>query len=445
MIGPMAQVHALTIQPLSHPVNATVRVPGSKSYTNRALVAAALAEGVTVLNGALFSDDTLLMASAIESLGIQVARNQERSQFVIHGLGGRIPSSTADLFVGNAGTAARFLPPLLALGHGNYTLDGVRRMRKRPIKQLLDALTELGGTIKSVHDDGSIPIRIVADGLEGGTIRIPTDMSSQFASGLLLSAPYMRRGLQLTTSDKVVSRPYLDMTVATMAAFGVDVMRPDEHTFVVAPGAYKPCTYSVGPDASAASYFFAAAAICGGRICVEGLGRGSLQGDLRIVEILKRMGCTVEQNGETTVVAGPGPGSGPGSGSGPRPGGLVGVDVNMADLSDVAQTIAVVAPFASSPTRIMGIGFVRGKETDRIRAVVTELRRLGVDANEEEDGLVIRPGAPHAGQVHTYNDHRMAMSFALIGLVVPGITILDPGCVTKTFPNYFEVLASLRD
>lgn len=423
----------LEIRPLDTPPNAVAVVPGSKSYTNRALVTAALAEGTSVLRGALFSDDTLHMADCLEGIGIGVSRDEDRSQFEVSGCAGVIPRSGVELYAGNAGTVARFLPPLLAVGEGEFLLDGAPRMRERPLGSLVAALEELGADIVCVNADGALPIRVDAHGLEGGAISLPGDTSSQFTSGLLLSAPYMRRGLDLAVTSTLVSRPYLDMTVDTMRRFGVAVGRPDSGRFVVPPGRYRGIEYEVEPDASAASYFFAAAALTGGRVEVPGLGGGSLQGDLRFVEILERMGATVKRRPGSIVV------------SGPPEGELDGVDVDMRDMSDVAQTLAVVAPFARTPTRIRGIGFVRGKETDRISATVTELRRLGIDADVEPEGMVIRPSEPHAGTVDTYDDHRMAMSFALIGLVVPGIRIADPGCCAKTFPLFFDELARLSE
>ena len=328
--------------------------------------------------------------------------------------------------MGNAGTAARFLPPLLALGAGPYELDGVPRMRERPLAPLLSALVALGAHVEPLGAAGHLPIRLTGGRL-GATVEVSGDISSQFLSGLLLSAPAYPDGLRVTVRGPLVSRPYVAMTLAVMRAFGAEV---DEHGdgFAVAPTGYAARAYAIEPDASAASYFFAAAAITGGRVLVDGLGRGSLQGDLRFVDILERMGCRVRATDTETEVAGPAPGE------------LRGVDVDMADLSDTAQTLAAVAPFASGPTRVTGIGFIRGKETDRVAAVVRELRRAGIDAEEEPDGFLIRPGTPRPARIATYDDHRMAMSFALLGLRAPGIEIDDPACVAKTYPGFFADL-----
>lgn len=420
------------IRPLEGPLDADVRVVGSKSYTNRALILAALADGTTTLSGALFSDDTRYMAGALTALGIDVEADAKAKTFIVQGAGGRVPAAEAKVFVGNAGTAARFLPVLMSLGQGVYEMDGIARMHERPIGPLIDALHSLGGKVESLGQPNCVPLRVHGVQLAGGTVRIPGHLSSQYISGLLMGAPCMRDGLTIDIEGELVSRPYLDMTVQAMEAFGARVQREGERRFVV-PGAqtYQPTTYAVEPDASAASYFFAAAAVCGGRVRVQGLGTGSLQGDLGLVHILQRMGCTVEQGQDWTELRGPGAG------------GLTGVEVDMADLSDVAQTLAVVAPFASSPTRITGIGFIRRKETDRVGAVVTELNRLGIVAQEEDDGLRIEPGTPRPAEVHTYDDHRMAMSFAVLGLRAPGVVIQDPSCTAKTFPEYFEVLDEL--
>jgi len=269
---------------------------------------------------------------------------------------------------------------------------------------------------------GGTPVELVVRG----------DASSQFLSGLLMVAPALPTGLRVRVGGRLVSRPYVDMTAAVMRAFGAAATTgtsDGERTWVVAPGGYTAATYPVEPDASAASYFFAAAAICGGRVTVDGLGKDSLQGDLAFVDLLERMGCRVERGATATTVEGTGP--------------LAGIDADLADLSDTAPTLAAVAVFARSPTRLRGIGFIRAKETDRVGNVVRELRRCGIEAEEEDDGLLVRPGTPHPARVETYRDHRMAMSFALLGLRSPGIEIADPGCVAKTFPGYWAALARL--
>jgi 3-phosphoshikimate 1-carboxyvinyltransferase len=424
---------SIEIQPLSNPVSATVRIPGSKSYTNRALAVAGLAEGTSHLTGALFSDDTKYMAAALNAVGIGVQSDASACTFDVNGQGGRVAEVDTDIFVGNAGTAARFLTALLCLGQGRYRIDGVQRMRERPMADMLLALRKLGATIEENGLPGCFPITVSGKGRGTGPVAVslPGSASSQFISGLVLSGPHFGGDVEVRVEGELVSKPYLDMTQAVMRDFGVELVNHNYERFTIAKGQhYQATRYSIEPDASAASYFFAAAAITGGTVTVEGLGSQSQQGDLDIVHILAQMGAMVEQEPNRTTVTGTGT--------------LRGVEVDMKNLSDVAQTLAVVAPFASSPVRITGIGFIRNKETDRVGFVVKELNRLGIEAFEESDGYTIKPGTPKPGRVHTYDDHRMAMSFALLGLRHPGITILNPACTSKTFPNYFEVLETLR-
>jgi len=428
----MSELGSIRVEPLKIAPKATVRVPGSKSYTNRALVCAALAEGTSTLDGALFSDDTQYMAEALSALGLAVTAEPNEYRLTVQGCAGHLPNRDVDLFAGNAGTAARFLAVMLCLGKGKYRLDGVERMRERPMGPLLAALRQIGACVEELGKPSCLPVRLSAGSApyRGAALSLPGTASSQFFSGLLLSAPYLG-GITLEVEGRLVSQPYLDMTAQVMQSFGITMNNASYQRFEVAPGAYRATHYQVEPDASAASYFFAAAAITGGEVTVEGLGTQSLQGDLGFVDILERMGAQVLRQPKRTTVIGPKV--------------LQGVEVDMRDLSDTAQTLAVVAPFASSPTRITGIGFIRAKETDRVGAVVRELQRLGIDATEEEDGMIVRPGQPKPGKVSTYHDHRMAMSFALLGLKHPGIEILDPSCTSKTFPTYFEVLAGLHN
>ena len=427
---PMSEARA--IQPFQRPVDAQVELVGSKSYTNRALIIAALARGESLLTGALFSDDTRYMSEALRQLGVGVEADESARTLRVTGVAGQVRAKSAKVFVGNAGTAARFLPVVMALGEGVYEIDGVARMRERPIAPLIHALEQLGVRIDALGNPGCFPLRVHGGTLRGGRVAVSGSASSQYTSGLMLASPAMERGLTIDIEGELVSRPYLEMTAQAMRDFGATVTREGERTFVIQPGTYGGRSYAIEPDASAASYFFAAAAITGGRVRIQGLGTRSLQGDRGLVYILARMGCTLREGDDFTELHGPTPGT------------LIGVDVNMNELSDVAQTLAVVAPFASSPTRVTGIGFIRKKETDRVGAVVHELARLGIRAEEEADGFLIHPGKPHGGAVDTYDDHRMAMSFALLGLATPGIVINDPGCVSKTFPHYFDVLETLR-
>jgi 3-phosphoshikimate 1-carboxyvinyltransferase len=415
----------------ARPLDATVTVPGSKSITNRALIAAALADGPSELIGALHSDDTRYMAAALHALGVTVESDEANARFRIEGGGGTFTAPQADLFVGNSGTTMRFLTAALPLGQGRYRIDGVPRMRLRPIAPLLAALNDLGADARSEAGSGCPPVVVHAAGLRGGQTRMAGDLSSQYFSALLLSAPYARDGVAVDVIGDLVSKPYLPMTAAVMAAFGVtaDLDTVTWRQIRVASGQrYAGRLYHVEPDASNASYFFAAAAVTGGRVRVEGLGRDSTQGDLRFVDVLAKMGAEVEIGDGYTEVRGPARGD------------LRGADLDLGPISDTAQTLAAIAPLASGPTTIRGIAHARLKETDRVSALATELRRLGQDVDEFPDGMRITPRPLQPADVDTYDDHRMAMSFAVAALRVPGIRLRDPACVAKTFPGFFDVL-----
>jgi 3-phosphoshikimate 1-carboxyvinyltransferase len=429
----------MQIHPILHPLHATVRVPGSKSLTNRALLIAALADGTTTLTNALFSDDSRYFASALQTLGFDVGLNPDDAEMMVTGLGGRIPAPKAELFIGNAGTAARFLLAFLTLGNGEYILDGDARMRERPIGDLVDSLMQLGANVAPSPckgegwGEGQIcpPIKIMASGLSGGKTKIAGDISSQFLSALLMVAPYAQWPIEIEVTTELNSKPYVDMTLSIMFDFGVEVKRDGYNRFTVSPTLYSPLsTYSIEADASAASYFFAAPAICGGTVRIKNISRTSVQGDIVFLDVLAQMGCLVEETDHCILVTGRSS--------------LRGLDVDMRDFPDTAQTLAAIAPFASTPTRIRGIASARVKETDRVHATCAELARIGVRVDEHEDGMTIYPCSEfRPATVRTYNDHRMAMAFSLVGLRVPGIEIENPGCVSKTFPNFFEVLQTL--
>ena len=428
----------MQINPISHPLNAAVRVPGSKSLTNRALLIAALAKGTTRITNALFSDDSRYFAKALQTIGFDVQLDEIDHEMTVTGMGGKIPASKAELFIGNAGTAARFLSAFLTLGTGEYILDGEPRMRERPIGDLVDALEQLGATIEPLYPSEKgrqficPPIKIIESGLPGGRANLAGDISSQFLSALLMIAPYAQKSVELTLTTELNSKPYVDMTVAIMREFGVEIERTGYDRFVVHSARYKSkSTYAIESDASAASYFFAAPAICGGTVRVENISRKSLQGDIGFLDVLKQMGCQITEGGNFIGVTGAES--------------LIGVDVDMRDIPDTAQTLAAAAPFASSPTRIRGIASARVKETDRVHATCTELTRLGVRVEEHEDGMTIHPCSNiQPATIQTYNDHRMAMAFSLVGLCSEGVIIENPSCVSKTYPNFFEVLEMLR-
>ena len=418
------------IQPLSGPVDAEVRVPGSKSVTNRSLAVAALAGGKSIIRNALFSDDSYWLMNALSRLGFDVRADSMAGTVEISGQGGEIPRRDVEVSVGNAGTVARFLPPVLALGEGPYLVDGVRRMRERPVSDLVDAMRELGAGVEYAGEEGRFPLGVRGGGLPGGKATVRVGKSSQFLSGLLMAAPYARSPVTLELSGELVSRPYVGITTGVMRDFGVEVYE-EPGRYRVDPAAYHGRDYYVEPDASAASYFFAAAALTGGGITIPGLGKDCSQGDLRFVEVLEKMGCEVQLDSESTTVRGPEK--------------LRGVDTDMNEISDTFITLAAIAPFASSPTTITGIAHTRHQETDRISAVAAELRRLGVEVDEYEDSIRIIPTKRiDPATIRTYEDHRVAMGFALVGLVEEGVSISGPACVTKTFPDYFERLSALR-
>jgi 3-phosphoshikimate 1-carboxyvinyltransferase len=414
----------------SGPFSATVRPPGSKSITNRALICAALAKGRSQLDGALDSEDTQVMLAALARLGLAVHHDAPAATMIVEGAGGVLPVGSAKLFVENSGTTMRFLTAMLAACHGHFRLDGSARMRERPIGDLLDALQSLGAHVQSEDDNYCPPVVMDASGLDGGAATIRGDVSSQFLSGLLMAAPCARQDVLLRIDGQLVSQPYVRMTISVMREFGVEVDKQEDGSFRV-PGnqKYDAVNYSIEPDASAASYFWAAAAIAGGTVTVEGLPPDALQGDVRFCHCLTQMGCAVieDQHG-ISVTGGP----------------LRGIDVDMQDISDTVQTLAAVALFASGPTRIRGVAHIRQKETDRIGDLARELRRLGARVEEFADGLEIEGGQLQGTEIETYNDHRMAMSLALVGLRIPDVVIRDPNCTRKTYPNFFADLASLK-
>ncbi len=419
---------SIEIQPVTSPVRGSIRPPGSKSLTNRALMIAALADGTTTLTGVLESVDTQVMANALGQLGILVETDFANQSITIQGAGGKIPAAKADLWCENSGTSIRFLTALCAIGNGTYRLDGNERMRERPIAPLVAALANAGIEATCELTDDCPPVVIKTTGLNAETIEVSGAISSQYLSGLLMMAPAAQSDITIRVVGELVSRPYIDMTLEVMRSFGAVIEEPEPNQFRVKATGYTGREYDIEPDASAASYFFAVAAITGGEVTVEGLHRNALQGDVGFVDALVEMGCEAKWNTNSITVIG-------------KP--LKGIDIDMNTISDTAQTLACVAPFAEGPTRIRNVAHNRVKETDRIQAVVDELQRAGINAEEHEDGMTIHPGSPQSTTIHTYDDHRMAMSFALLGLKSPGISIADPGCTSKTYPHYFEDLERL--
>ncbi|HIG52880.1 MAG TPA: 3-phosphoshikimate 1-carboxyvinyltransferase [Candidatus Latescibacteria bacterium] len=425
-------VDSIEIQPLQKPLDAAVAVPGSKSYTNRALLVAALAEGESSLTGALFSDDTDYMVQSLRKLGVGVEANQATARFVVPGNGGKIPVDNAELYIGNSGTTSRSIISYVALGDGAFVVDGDEPMRtSRPISDLLAALSRLGVDARSRFDNGCLPVDVRARGFKGGKTQLDASKSSQFLTSLMLAGPHTQEGLDIEMLGEFKTQ-YIDITMAVMRAFGAEVEHENYRRFRIAGGqCYQARDYAIEPDASNASYFFAAAALTGGRVRIDDITADSAQGDIRFVDVLEQMGCTVNRDDKGIEVIGPEK--------------LKGITVDMKAISDTSLTLAAIAPFAEGPVHIRNVEHSRWQETDRVAAMATELRRLGVEVEEHQDGISVSPSQPQPAAVDTYEDHRVAMSFALVGLKVAGIRINDPGCVSKTFPTYFEVWQALRN
>jgi 3-phosphoshikimate 1-carboxyvinyltransferase len=425
----------LEIAPRSAPIDADVWIPGSKSISNRVLLLAALARGESTLRGVLDSDDTRVMIRALRQLGARVVAASP-SELAIHGCDGglAVPSSVVDVHA--SGTAARFLTAALALVPGTARLDGTERMRQRPIEDLADGLTQLGVDVRIEGARGCPPLRVRGGHPFGGRALIDASRSSQYVSALLQIAPYATRDVELELKDGVlVSRPYVDVTLAVMRAFGAEASFEGSGLLRVSRAArYQGRDYRVEPDASTAAYFFVAAAITGGRVVVRGLPGDSAQADMGLLGVLERMGARVSRHADRVEVAGPAPGA------------LRGVEVDMSTMPDAVLAFAVGAAFAREPSHVRNVGNLRIKESDRLHALETELRKLGVAAQADADSLRIEPpanGALHAAEIATYDDHRMAMAFALAGMRVPGVVIRDPSCVSKSWPEYFAAFERL--
>ncbi len=417
-------------------VQGSLPAPPSKSATQRAIVAAALAPGRSRLRHPLLADDSRHLIACLNAVGIATrpSGSKEAPALEVEGRGGRIPAERAELFVGNAGTAMRFLSAMLALGRGDYVIDGDQRMRRRPIEDLLAALRVLGAHAESVRGDGCPPVRVGGPGFSGGAVRLRGGTSSQYLSAILLAAPATPRGVEVEIEGPLVSRPYVDLTIEVMRRFGVDVQTApggsDPVRYHVPPGRpYRPSDLEIEGDYSSASYFFAAAAVTSGRVRVERLDPMSRQGDARFVRLLERMGCRVETGENWVAVEGTGA--------------LQGIEVDCRDMPDIVPTLAVVALFANAPTRITGVPHLKVKESDRIAALAAEIDRLGGSAAPALDGLTIVPRSLTGARIETYSDHRMAMAFAVAGLRVPGVVISDPDCVSKSFPGFWEIFHRL--
>jgi 3-phosphoshikimate 1-carboxyvinyltransferase len=416
----------MEVKPLCR-CDGVVTIPGSKSYTHRALILSALADGESILIHALRSEDTECTAQALIKFGVEVFWESDAVR--IQGRGGKFHASEDRIDVGNSGTSMRLLTALAALKKGVTLLDGSERMRRRPIGELLNGLGDLGVRAYSKKGNDFPPVIVESEGLKGGTARIKGEESSQFLSGLLMVAPYAQRDVKIEVTGSLASKPYVDITLDVMSAFGVEMRNQGYNSFFVKAGQrYLPQEYRIEGDASNASYFFSAAAVCRGSVKVKNLNPATIQGDIRFLNILQRMGCRVTRGSDWIEVQG---------------GELHGIEVDMNEMPDLVPTLAVTAAFAHKETVIKNIGHLRLKESDRIRALATELSKVGIRVNEGEDGLKIEGGEPHGAEIETYNDHRMAMSFAIAGLAVPGIRIVGERCVNKSFPEFWETLAKL--
>jgi len=444
-----------SVKPVDRPIEIEVEVPGSKSITNRALLMAAMGNGESVLKGVLFSDDSRYFLQALETLGFQIEVREEEKTVRIVGQGGRIPKKDAEVYVGSAGTAARFLTAFLALGDGIYRVDSSGQMKKRPMRELLEALGQLGAKISYQGEEYTFPMIIEGAGRdklgkrkESAVVELNIDRSSQFLSALLMTAPIRFSSLTIRLTGSRSARSYVEMTEQMMKQFGhPGVKRLDENSYETVAGEYRAQCYQIEPDVSAACYFYAMAAVTGGSAVVRHMRKDSLQGDMKFLEVLGQMGCMMawvpvgdgfsgqwaDDAGEVLQLRLTGP-----------PGGkLKGITASFSDFSDQALTMAAIAPYADTPVTIQGIAHIRGQESDRASVICTELGKLGIRCVEAEDSITIYPGKPEGARIRTYDDHRVAMAFAITGLRAEGIVIENPSCCKKTFPEYFTVMGQV--
>ena len=431
------------VKKLIAPIDWTVTVPGSKSMTNRALLLAALQKGKIAIDGVLFSDDSRVFLGSLQSLGFNLQIDEAKKQVILEGCGGEIPKREAEVYVGSAGTAARFLTAMLGCSNGTYVINASEQMKKRPMRPLFELLEQLGAEIMYLEEEYFLPVRITGCGKNAGVrckmaehevpkyMELDISKSTQFLSAMLLIAPMFPQGLKIHITSEKKDGSYIRITRHMMEEFGVTAVFDGADYYVPTKAEYYKEQYTVEPDMSAACYFYAAAAMTGGRAKVRNVHMDNTQGDLKFLEVLKQLGCDVQEEPDGIVV------------TGPKSGNLKGIHINMNDFSDQTMTLAVIAPFCKEKVRIEGIGHIRLQESDRLHGIATELKKLGVQCEEEETAITIYPGMPQEGVVETYEDHRMAMAFSLIGLLAEGIVIDNPMCCRKTFENYFEILDQL--
>jgi 3-phosphoshikimate 1-carboxyvinyltransferase len=414
------------IKPLEH-IEASLTLPGSKSFTHRALIAAALAPGESILANALKAEDTELTAQALASLGAGL--DWQGHTIRVQGTGGALKPVTESIYLGNSGTSMRFLTAVAALGQGTYRLAGTPRLCERPMGELLEALGNLGVRVTSENGNNCPPVIVHGGSFTGGRTSLSGAVSSQYLSALLLIGPLASQGVEIDITGELVSRPYVDLTLAVLGAFGITYSREGYQRFVIPGGqSYQSRHYDIEADASSASYFWAAAALTGGRVTIANLDLESVQGDIDFLSVLARLGCRLTSGPEGLTVEG---------------GPLKGIPMDMSAMPDLVPTLGVLAAFAEGETVINGVAHLRHKESNRLAAVVMELRKMGVTAEETEDGLRIVGGTPHGAEIDTYQDHRIAMSFAVAGLKISGVIIRDPDCVAKSFPDFWEYLEKI--
>lgn len=423
--------HYYRVPVQNRPICGVVEVPGSKSVTNRALLMAALSEGRTTLTGVLFSDDSRHFLSSLKMLGFEVDIREAERVVSVFGQGGRIPLQEATIDVGSAGTAARFLTAMLALSGGSYLINCSEQMKKRPMKPLFDVLIEMGAEFEYLEAEHHLPVRVKGNGGRCSDISLDITKSTQFLSALLMMGPMIKSGMRIhITSDKV-DGAYVRVTRGMVEQFGASVIFTGSDYLVPANSAFHCTDYDIEPDMSAACYFYAMAALTGGDITVRGVRQNLMQGDVKFLGVLSQLGCTILDAEAGVRVIGPDQGSYPG------------IEVNMNDFSDQTMTLAALAPFAASPTLIKGVAHIKLQECDRMQGIVNELYRVGIDCRADGENICIMPGMPRSATIETYDDHRFAMAFTLLGLRADGIRIKDPLCCRKTFENYFEVLEEL--
>lgn len=419
------------VKPLTKRIDRVVVVPGSKSMTNRALLLAALSQEKSLLRGVLFSDDSRHFLDCLTELGFSLDINEEAKEVSLQGCGGSIPKKTATINVGSAGTAARFLTSMLALSDGTYTIQCSEQMERRPMEELLNVLTEMGASFTFLKQEGHLPVKVIGNGGKCKDISMDISASTQFLSAMLMVTPVTKSGIKIHITSKKKTGAYINITTDMLQKFGVNVDFDGENYTVAGGQKVTVGDYYIEPDVSAACYFYGLAALTGSKITVKNVFYSSVQGDIKFIELLKHMGCKVGETMEGIYV------------EGPLDGILQGIRVDMNNFSDQALTLAAIAPFAKGETVIQNVGHIRGQECDRIAAIVQNLTACGIECHVEGDDIHILPGTVHAAEIETFDDHRVAMAFSLMGLKTPNIVIKNPMCCRKTFENYFECLDGL--